>query len=286
MDLQGLQSGAQAASENVAKFQEDIPGLLSGLKTNLTSIFTKDNPMMAQRETALQDYLNTPSSTRASLLPANQPMVEGSPLNFSPTQQNAIVEARRNAALVPLAGLNSSIVGQYGNLGDILNAAAQSYQSQLDAAKSRATSAQDLYKLAVAQDQFDRQLALDRYKADQSSGGGMGDLFKQYQDSLKRQQNGQGNGSTFKPDNQPTTTPYTIPGVDEFQLDNNPQLSNLSSDLPLNYNPNQGAGRWNPLDQFGALWQLFGQMGGQQNSVDPNQYATGNNPNSLYFAGR
>ncbi|MEK6878302.1 MAG: hypothetical protein AABY22_01770, partial [Nanoarchaeota archaeon] len=75
---------------------------------------------------------------RSNLLPENQPMVEGRPLNYSPTAQNAIVESQKMAALAPLLGLNQSITAQYGSLGDILSQAKDIYQSQIDAAKTRA----------------------------------------------------------------------------------------------------------------------------------------------------
>lgn len=156
-ELTRLRGEAQTAGGEAGKLQESIPGLLSGLKSNLTSIFSQDNPMMQERENALQTFLNVPSQTRAGLLPANLPMVEGSNLNLSPTQQNALVTASRNAALVPLAGLNQSIVGQYGNIGDILGNAANMYASSVTAAQNRASIAQQAFQNALAQEQEARQ---------------------------------------------------------------------------------------------------------------------------------
>lgn len=156
-ELTKLRTQASTAGGESTKLQESIPGLLQGLKSNLTSIFTRDNPMMQERENALTTFLNLPSQTRADLLPGGMPIVEGSPLTLSPTQQNAILEARRNAALVPLAGLNQSIVGQYGNIGDILSNAANLYQSQVLAGKNRADIAQKAFENALAQEKEARE---------------------------------------------------------------------------------------------------------------------------------
>src|SRR3990167_1216253 len=130
-NLAQAQSNATSASESAAKLQESIPGLLQGLKQNLVSIYQKDNPLVQQRTGLLESYLNAPDQARASYLPANQPMVEGSPLNFSPTQLQAMVSSKQNAALAPLLGVNQMINAQYGNIGDIVGNAGDIYKSQL-----------------------------------------------------------------------------------------------------------------------------------------------------------
>lgn len=183
--LDSLRTDAQTAGNDASKVAQDVPGLLAGLKTNLTSVFTKDNPMFASRENALQTFLNAPSQTRANLLPDNQPIVAGSHLNFSPTQQDATVTAARNAALVPLAGLNSSIVGQYGNVNDMLGAAGNIFSSQAQAAKDKAANALNLYQTAIGE-----------YNAlhSSSNNSGIGDLSTILAAILGK-------------DNQPATTP-------------------------------------------------------------------------------
>lgn len=166
--LTTLRGNVDSANTESTNLQTSIPSMLTGLKSNLSSIFTKDNPMFAARDNALNTFLNAPSQTRADLLPENQPVIGGSHLNFSPTQQNAQVTAARNAALVPLAGLNQSIVGQSGNLNDMLGNAATLFQSQADIAKQRASNALNIYKSAI-----------DEYNAVTSrknAGAGIGDL--------------------------------------------------------------------------------------------------------------
>src|SRR3990167_9062 len=156
-NLAQAQSNATSASESAAKLQESIPGLLQGLKQNLVSIYQKDNPLVQQRTGLLESYLNAPDQARASYLPANQPMVEGSPLNFSPTQLQAMVSSKQNAALAPLLGVNQMINAQYGNIGDIVGNAGDIYKSQLGGAQQRAQSAMDWYKQLVGEQQFQQQ---------------------------------------------------------------------------------------------------------------------------------
>lgn len=164
MNTEAYKDQAVQASNNLSELQSSAPNMLNQLKSNLVGIFSKNNPVMQARETALQDYLNSPSSTRASTLPSNLPMVEGSNLTLSPTQQNAITTARSNAALVPLAGLNQIITGQYGTIGDIVQGASAAYGSSIDAAKARVSNLIDLYKVAVAEEDA-------RNKAASSSSG-------------------------------------------------------------------------------------------------------------------
>ena len=152
-DLATARQGAAQSVEDVAKIQQDIPGLLSGLKQNLTSIFAKDNPMIQERRNLLQDFLSIGERTRADILPSNLPVVAGSPLNLSPTQQSAIEASRTAASLAPLASLNNLIVGQYGNIGDILSNTAQMYQSQVGAAQTRVQGAQGLYEQLFGEQQ-------------------------------------------------------------------------------------------------------------------------------------
>lgn len=139
---------AQSASSNAQSLATSAPQMLQQLKANLTQIFTKDNPVMQARDNALQTYLNTPSQARADLLGSNLPNVEGSALTLSPTQQNAIVTARQNAALVPLAGLNQVVTQQYGNIPQLVQNAGNIYQGQIQSAQIASQSAQQQYQNA------------------------------------------------------------------------------------------------------------------------------------------
>ncbi len=175
--LSEARTKAEGATERVASLEQNAPEMLKNLKSNLTSIFSKNNPLIQQREQALSTFLATPTATRASTLPANLPQVAGSNLNLSPTQLASVEGGRTAAALAPLASLNNLIVGQYGNIGDILQGAASTYESQINAARTRAAGALDLYK----------QLA-ELEKSKVSAGGGLGDLLSLFSQFFNQQQ--------------------------------------------------------------------------------------------------
>lgn len=160
-DLTGARTRAEQATQRVSQLEQNAPEMLRNLKSNLTSIFAKDNPLIQAREGALSDFLAAPSRARADMLPSNLPVVAGSNLNLSPTQLSAVENSRTAAAFAPLSSLNQLIVGQYGNLGDILKGAASQYQAQVDAARTAATGAQNLYTSAI-----------DEYNARKPSGSG------------------------------------------------------------------------------------------------------------------
>jgi hypothetical protein len=128
---------------------QQAPNLLSELKQNLVGIFSKDNPVMKARETALSDYLSTPQRARADMLPPNMAMIEGRNLALSPTQQDAIVGSRSAAALAPLAGLNEMLKAQYGNIGEMVQGAGSIYDSTMKNAQSNAANLMQLYKMAA-----------------------------------------------------------------------------------------------------------------------------------------
>lgn len=168
MDIPTLRSDAYNATQQTADMQASAPGLLSQLKQNLVGIFSKDNPIIGARNTALSDYLSENANTRASMLPANTgdvPGIAGRPLTYSPTQQDAITTSRNAAALAPLAGYNEILKGMFGNIGDLVQNAGGIYQSTIQGNATRAAGLMDLYKQAVQEDQFNRQLAASRANA-------------------------------------------------------------------------------------------------------------------------
>lgn len=156
-DITGVRQKAQASIEDLSNLQASSPGILADLKKNLTSVFAKDNPMIAKREGYLADYLSSGAKTRASMLPSNLPVVAGSPLNLSPTQQASIESGRSAAAFAPLASINQLITGEYGTLGDLLTNAASIFQNQIEAAKLKTAGYGDLYKTMIAEQEANRK---------------------------------------------------------------------------------------------------------------------------------
>lgn len=138
-----LQQASDASTQATTE-AGNLPNILQELKGNLNSIFSKDNPLMQQREGALSTYLSAGDQARASYLPTNSGQV------FSPTQLQALVSSRQAAALAPLTGLNSIITNQGGGLNDILSNAKDLFTAKVAADTQNAQRLQDLYKLQTA----------------------------------------------------------------------------------------------------------------------------------------
>jgi hypothetical protein len=181
--LDPLKGAAHEASSQVASMTSAAPTLLNELRQNLTSIFAKDNPFIAERGQALETFLNAPSKSRVDVLPQNMAKVEGSNLNLSPTQQDAITTSRFNASLVPLAGLNQIVTGLYGNIPSMVDSAGNIYNAQIGAAKIKADQARQAYADAFAElreqeasRQFEAELAerMRQFDVSQRNSGGGG----------------------------------------------------------------------------------------------------------------
>lgn len=167
-DTASLGTQAYNAANQTADLQGSVQPMLDQLKQNLVGIFAKDNPIIGARNDALSGYLSSNANTRASLLPSavgDVPGVAGRPLTFSPTQQDSIVASRNAASLAPLAGYNEILKGMYGNIGDLVNSAGNIYGQTIQSNATRSNSLMDLYKQALAQDQFNQQIALQRQQA-------------------------------------------------------------------------------------------------------------------------
>lgn len=171
-NVNSLRDQAYTAANTTADLQGVAQPMLDQLKQNLVGIFAKDNPIIGARNDALAGYLSSNANTRASLLPSNAgdvPGIAGRPLTYSPTQQDAIVSSRNAAALAPLVGYNEILKGMYGNIGDLVGNAGNIYNSTIQGSASRASGLMDLYKQAVAEDQFNQQMQLEKQKATQSA---------------------------------------------------------------------------------------------------------------------
>lgn len=168
-DINSLREQAYTVANQTADLQGSVQPMLNQLKQNLVGIFAKDNPLIGARNDALTGYLSSNANTRASLLPGGMPQIEGRSLALSPTQQDAIVSTRNAAALAPLAGYNEILKGMYGNIGDLVNSAGNIYGSTIQSNATRAGSIMDLYKQAVAEDQFKQQMSAEQQKSRQAS---------------------------------------------------------------------------------------------------------------------
>lgn len=243
LDLTGLRSGAQAASSELANLQTSVPGMLRDLKSSLTSIYAKDNPLIQARDEALSRFLSGGDVARAELLPQNLPQVAGSPLTLSPTQQNAIVSSRQAANLAPLLGLNQAVVAGYGNIGDIVSGAADIYQAQIGAAKTKLDTALSLYQQGIAE----YNAATARQEADRKAQTGEIDptVAALLQAILQGQQQPTDTRPPIETFDEPDTVQtITIPGQGTIQP---------YTPVPISGPP----GRFNIFAQLGAIPELI-----------------------------
>jgi len=169
MDLEGLRTGAEAASQTATTMQASLPGVLTELKGSLNQIFNKDNPLVKERTGQLENYLSAGDKARASYLPQN------SGFAYSPTELNALVSSRQASALAPLASTNQMLMGQYGGLKDYLGQAKDLFGARTQAAYENAQLKRQGYTDAVSrqQQEFENKLALDKLKKEKSGLGGL-----------------------------------------------------------------------------------------------------------------
>lgn len=151
-----LRNQAYEATNQVGTLATSVPTLLNELKQNLVGIFSKNNPLIDERNKALEGYMSTAAQSRADVLPSNMPTVEGRPLALSPTQQNALTTSRLAASFAPLAGYNEILKGMFGNIGDMVAGAGNLYETQVGASQQRAANLMDLYKTAVQEEEARR----------------------------------------------------------------------------------------------------------------------------------
>ena len=136
----------QEASEYAAK-STALPDLL---REALAKKFSTNNPLYAQRETALQNYMRESEAAPLTVTPeANQGRV------FNPQEQAAMIAGRRGAALAPITSLNEMLGTAYGGLDNIIDAATRSYQALAGVKNAKAQAArqnlEDLLNMAQAQ---------------------------------------------------------------------------------------------------------------------------------------
>lgn len=250
IDLTGLRTKAVQSGTELANLTGSAPNLLNEFKSSLTNVFAKDNPLIQERDKALSTFLSTPANTRAELLqPVSTEFGMVRP-NLSPTQQNAIVTSRYNAALAPLLGLNQAVTAGYGGIGDVVSGAGTSLQALIQAEQLRNQQAQQEFSNALAQQQERRLQA----SANAGTGLDLASILALIQGS-QPQQSTSTPGSTFKPDETsvPTTRTVNIPGqTGTIQLSNNPPGIIQNPQIP----PLIPA-RWNPFAQLGALPELI-----------------------------
>ena len=154
------------AADKAISFTEHLPDLAQKLREALTTKFSTNNPLFAQRESAQQEFLNAPSKARADISTMQQ--TSGVPL--SPTQQESITSARRSAAFAPLSSANLMLGSAFGGLEGIIKSGTEAFTSAAEAKTKRADLLSELRKQNLETEFKNKQLALDFAKLNKGTG--------------------------------------------------------------------------------------------------------------------
>lgn len=133
--------GAQQTANAAATADMTLPDML---REALTKKFSTNNPIVAQREGALQNYLNT--TTQAPLDVAPQSVGGNAPVVFNPLQQANLIQQKRSAALAPLASLNDLFGLQTGGLENTIGVASRAHQAETQGLQQNAQLARQNYE--------------------------------------------------------------------------------------------------------------------------------------------
>lgn len=134
--LLNARSEAQQATQGVADMQTGGASLADTLRKTLTEKFSQDNPLYANRESALTNYLNT--TTQAPLDYTAKSAGGNSDVIYNPLQQANLIQSRRSSAMAPLTTANSLLALGTGGLNDVISNTLNSYQAMVEAAKTGA----------------------------------------------------------------------------------------------------------------------------------------------------
>ena len=136
----------QSAAQDVSQAQQRATQLAaqsSTLPTELRKAVTErfqENPLFGRRETAVEQAIAAGPEARARI--AEQ--VQAGTI-FSPSQQLAIEEAQRGAAVAPLTTLNQLIQQQTQGIEGAITAGVNAFNSLVTAAQGDAQLAQQKY---------------------------------------------------------------------------------------------------------------------------------------------
>lgn len=176
-EVSAAKTTAQNSSATASRAAQSAATLPDMLRDTLTKKF-EGNPLYGQRETAVQNYLNT--STQAPIDYTHTSAGGNSDVIYNPMQQANLIQGRRANALSPITTLNSLLGLQVGGMDDIIDATSRGAQAQVAGMQTQAeldrqsyTDLIDLIGKQADEDYRQAQLQLDRDKA---NSGGSGDL--------------------------------------------------------------------------------------------------------------
>lgn len=147
--LAGLQASRQAVSDAYSQ-QADLPTIL---RETLTKKFTRNNPLFAQRDQAVQNLMNVEGQTYnefsqpqtvtigggQQVAPGQNPVGDQATVSnvyLSPAQQQATLRARTASRLTPVMTLNDLIYATTGGLNNIIKDTTEAYKGETERRKT------------------------------------------------------------------------------------------------------------------------------------------------------
>lgn len=180
-EVSAARTTAQNSSATAARAAQSAITLPDMLRDTLTKKF-EGNPLYGQRETAVENYLNT--STQAPLDYTHTSAGGNADVIYNPMQQANLIQGARANALAPITTLNSLLGLQVGGMDDIIDAAGRTanaqvagLQSQAELDRQRYLDIIDLISKQADEDYRQAQLELNRKKANDSGGNDLSSLL-------------------------------------------------------------------------------------------------------------
>jgi hypothetical protein len=141
-DWSSVDTARDAATQAATTANNFVAGgytLADELKKAVGERFAQ-SPIATQAATARSDFMAAAPAARSDVLN----MVKGGTI-LSPTQQNAIIAAKRASALVPVTATNTMQEAAFGTMQDLINAGTNAYNAQTTKLQGAATIAEKSY---------------------------------------------------------------------------------------------------------------------------------------------
>ena len=216
-NLSAARGAAQSASDAYGKAQQAAYTLPDMLKEALSKKLGADNPVVANRESALKNYFTASGNAPLEVTPRSAGGL--SDYVFNPAQQQALIQAKRGAALAPVSSANALFGLEVGGLPDIINSTSNAYQGQVAGMKNTADQLWQTYQalFGEAQQRAAEQAAhenlafkyaeLNKPSKGGSADSGIGNILAQYLMAMKSP------GATVQPtEPKPSMTPSSTVG--------------------------------------------------------------------------
>lgn len=165
--LQASRNAYEGAARKATAADASATTLPDMLKSALTAKFSQDNPLVQNRERALEGYMK--GVTEAPLAVTAQSAGGNAPVVYNPQQQANLIQARRAATTAPLTTANYLLGLAEGGIGDTIDATSRAAQAETKRLYGAADIARTSYKDIL--DELSMK-ADEAYKKASLSGGG------------------------------------------------------------------------------------------------------------------